>query len=147
MIFVISQQDRRAELHLTEVLDMLLPASHCQILMSSEIDNDMKRRYSNSSTLNSSLTKCITMQKIQRWPHFFKLKKINKTAQRFCAGFNIKSELFHVLFLFPCFPFFPSPTSQEIKQQIAAMFFYIFLGYIMGIFWRKSVGCSTFASI
>lgn len=64
MIFVISQQDRRAELHLTEVLDMLLPASHCQIVMSSEIDNDMKRRYSNSSTLNSSLTKCITMQKI-----------------------------------------------------------------------------------
>lgn len=53
MIYIIFQEDRGAELHLTEVLDMLLAASHCQILMSKEIDNDMKRRYFNSYTLNS----------------------------------------------------------------------------------------------
>lgn len=59
MIYIIFQEDRGAELHLTEVLDMLLTAAlQCQILMSREIDNDMKRRYLNSCTLDSSLRKC-----------------------------------------------------------------------------------------
>lgn len=58
MIFIIFQEYRGGELHLTEVLVMLLTASHCQILTSRETDYDMKRRYLNSCTLNLSIRKC-----------------------------------------------------------------------------------------